>query len=229
MKYNKVHENTSAEIKILYQLYNVRGKELTKRFPHMSRANIYKHAHKAIGTEFIDRRKENKGRPSGITEPLRRRIKREVEILTANGEGFTSKDIQNNVGATSCVCNRTIRREMNRTGIKYLHLRKKGVLLRGDLTIRLKFAQKCRRLLQPNFWTHGVSMYLDGVGFEYKTNPCKSVPGTRTMGWRRKNLGLDLNQTAKGKKEGKKCTLLCRNIIWKGCCHVQTVHRSNGC
>ena len=47
-------------------------------------------------------------------------------------------------------------------------------------------------------------MYLDGVGFEWKTNPCKSVPGTRTMGWRKKTQGLDLNQTAKGKKEGKK-------------------------
>ena len=100
--------------------------------------------------------------------------------------------------------NRTVRRELNRQGIRYLHLRKKGVLLPDDLPKRKKFAHKCKRILQRGFWTEGVSMYLDGVGFEYKQNPCKSVSGTRTMGWRRKTHGLDINHTSKGKKEGKK-------------------------
>ena len=47
-------------------------------------------------------------------------------------------------------------------------------------------------------------MYIDGVGFEWKTNPNTSVAGTRSMGWRKRSQGLDMNQTAKGKKEGKK-------------------------
>ena len=100
--------------------------------------------------------------------------------------------------------NRTVRRAMNREGFKYLHLRKKGVLYPDDLEARLKFANKCRNVLPPDFWRKGVSLFLDGVGFEYKRNPCKSAVTSKTMGWRRRNQGLNINFTAKGKKEGKK-------------------------
>ena len=201
---HKVHPNTSAEIKILYQLHNIRGNALIQRFPNISRANIYKHARKPIGTVFKDGRKENQGRPRKVSEGLSRRIIREVNTLTSLGECWTSKDVQSNVGASMSMSNRTVRRELNRNGIKYLHLRKKGVLFPSDLRKRVRFARKCRRLLLPVFWKRGISMYIDGVGFEWKSNPCKSVPGTRTMGWRRTTQGLDVHQTAKGKKEGKK-------------------------
>lgn len=202
--FQAVHPNTSAEIKVLYQLHNIRGNELCRRFPNLSRSNVYKHARKPLGTVFKDKRKEGKGRPRKITEGLSRRIIREVNTLTSLGECWTSKDVQANVGALNSMSNRTLRRELNHSGIKYLHLRKKGVLLPGDLKKRLRFALKCRRVLIPVFWKRGISMYLDGVGFEWKSNPCKSVPGTRTMGWRRKTQGLDIHQTAKGKKEGKR-------------------------
>ena len=199
-----VHANTSAEIKILYQVHGIRGKDLCRRFPNISRANIYKHAKKPLGTDFVDRRKDNPGRPRKISPGLNRRILREVQHLTQRGEFWTSKDVQANIGAQTTCSNRTIRRALNRSGIKYLHLRKKGVLLPQDLKKRYRFARKCKRLLQPVFWERGISIYLDGVGFEWKTNPCKSLPGTRTMGWRKTSQGLDFNQTAKGKKEGKK-------------------------
>ena len=202
-QYQKVHPNTAAEIKVLFQVHRIRGKKLLEKFPHLSRATIYKHAQKPLGSNFEDRRKRNRGRPAKITPLLTRRIKREVEMLTDAGNGFTSKDIQHNLGLQTSMCNRTVRRELNKMGIKYLHLRKKGVLLRSDLKKRLKFARKCKRILQPSFYRRGISMYLDGVGFEWKSNPCKSTPGTRTMGWRRRSEGLDLNQTSKGKKEGK--------------------------
>ena len=200
----KVHPNTSAEIKILYQVHNIRGDELVRRFPNMSRANVYKHARKPLASVFTDGRKENKGRPRKVSFGLSRRIIREVNALTSLGDCWTSKDVQSNVGALTSMSNRTLRRELNRNGIKYLHLRKKGVLLPSDLKKRARFARKCRRILLPVFWKRGISMYLDGVGFEWKSNPCKSVPGTRTMGWRRRTQGLDMHQTAKGKKEGKK-------------------------
>ena len=200
----KVHPNTSAEIKVLYQVHNIKGDELCRRFPQISRANIYKHARKLLGADFVDGRKNNTGRPRKINNGLHRRVMREVKYLTESGDCWTSKDIQTNIGAQNTCSNRTIRRVLNRSGIKYLHLHKKGVLLPGDLPRRLKFARKCHRLLQPVFWKRGISIYLDGVGFEWKSNPCKSVPGTRTMGWRKVTQGLDYNQTAKGKKEGKK-------------------------
>lgn len=203
-QYQKVHPNTAAEIKVLFQVHRVRGKKILEKFPNLSRATVYKHAKKPLGSNFEDRRKSNRGRPAKITPLLNRRIKREVEMLTNAGNGFTSKDIQANLGLQTSMCNRTLRRELNNMGIMYLHLRKKGVLLRSDLRKRLKFARKCKRILTPSFYKRGISMYLDGVGFEWKYNPCKSQPGTRTMGWRRRSEGLDLHQTSKGKKEGKK-------------------------
>ena len=87
-----VHANTSAEIKILYQVHGIRGKDLCRRFPNISRANIYKHAKKPLGTDFVDRRKDNPGRPRKISPGLNRRILREVQHLTQRGEFWTSKE-----------------------------------------------------------------------------------------------------------------------------------------
>ena len=130
------------------------------------------------------------------------RLLREVKILQESDERFTSKDIQHNLGAFN-MHDRTIRRVLNTEGIKYLHLRKKGVLYKDDLVKRLNFARKCKRILPENFWKAGLSMFIDGVGFEYKQNTCKSYKSSRTMGWRRRNQGLVINCTANGKKEGK--------------------------
>ena len=202
MKYKKVNVNTAAEIKILYQIHHIRGKELLEKFPGYSKANIYKHARKPIGADFCDSRKKNSGRPRKISAALNRRITREVASLAP--EGFTSKDIQANVGVVGVMSNRTIRRALNRNGLKWLRLRQKGVLLEEDLEKRLKFARRCKKELPDDFWKTRIGLYLDGVGFEWKKNPHKSVPGTNTMGWRCPGQGLDIHQTRKGKKEGKK-------------------------
>ena len=175
-----------------------------EKFPQFSKATVYKHARKPLGTNFLDGRKGNRGRPRKIDAAVHRRIRREVQSLTKSADGFTSIDVQSNLGLQESMCNRTVRRELNRAGIKYLHLRKKGVLLETDLPKRLKFARKCKRILSPSFYRTGISMYLDGVGFEWKANPCKSAPGRRAKGWRKPSQGLDLHQTAKSKKEGKK-------------------------
>ena len=201
--HRKVHPNTSAEIKVMFQVHGIKGKKLLDMFPNLSKSVVYKHARKPLGSVFIDRRSENKGRPRKVDDALERRILREVKRLTDQGDGFTSKDIQTNVGAVDAMNNRTIRRVMNRHGIKYLHVRKKGILLPSDLPKRLKFTQRCSRCCLPSFWKRGISMYIDGVGFEWKSNPSTSVRGTRAMGWRKPSQGLDINQTGKGKKEGK--------------------------
>ena len=161
-----------------------------------------------LGSVFIDRRSENKGRPRKVDDALERRILREVKRLTVQGNGFTSKDIQTNVGAVDAMNNRTIRRVMNRHEIKYLHVRKKGILLPSDLPKRLKFTQRCSHCCLPSFWKRCISLYIDGVGFEWKSNPSTSVRGTsvrgtRAMGWCKQSQGLDITQTGKGKKEGK--------------------------
>ena len=73
MKYQKVTANVSAEIKIMYQVHKIRGQKLLEKFPGISKANIYKHARRPIGTDFVDKRKTNSGRPSKITAEFKRR------------------------------------------------------------------------------------------------------------------------------------------------------------
>ena len=97
---------------------------------------------------------------------------------------------------------RTLRRLLNKEEIKYLHLRKKGILCKEDLVKRVKIASKSKRFPPENFWKAGLSMFLDDVSFKYNWNPCKSAKSSRTMGWTRPNQGLDKNFTVKGKKEG---------------------------
>ena len=74
---------------------------------------------------------------------------------------------------------------------------------RLDLRKRLRFARKVRRLgLRQNFWTQGISFYLDAVGFVYKTNPADEARAPGAREWRRRNEGLSYGCTAKGRKEG---------------------------
>ena len=200
---------------LVNQVHGIRGKKLLNLFPNLSKSSVYKHALKPLGDVFMDRRSENKGRPRKVDDTLQWGIQQEVKRLTDEGNGFTSKDVQTNVGAVDTMNNRTIRRVLNRNGIRYLHLRKKGILLPSDLKKRVKFTQRCSRCCLSSFWRRGTSMYIDGVGCEWKTNPSTSVAGTRTMAWRKRRQGLDMNQTAKGKKEGKRNAYFYIGISYK--------------
>ena len=90
-----------------------------------------------------------------------------------------------------------------------------------DLQLRMNFAKKAKKLLQPDFWESGVSFYLDAVGFTYKTNPCDQARSPGAMLWRRANEGLEVGCTAKGQKEGtKQVHFICAISHGKGviCC-----------
>ena len=63
---------------------------------------------------------------------------------------------------------RTVRDVLNKAGYKFKQCWKKGILLKGDLKKRVKFAKKCKKL-PANFWKEGSSSYLDGVSFVHKT------------------------------------------------------------
>jgi hypothetical protein len=103
------------------------------------------------------------------------------------------------------VSNRTIRNILNKEGYHYLRSRKKGLLHAADLKARKKFCQKVRRRkLNQDFWNKGISLYLDGKGFEYKSNPHDQARAPRARQWRKRGEGLNFRCTAKGKKEG--CT-----------------------
>ena len=106
-------------------------------------------------------------------------------------------------GVGSCVSDKCVRRVMHRTGLRYWHSRKKGLLTRKDLKIRLAFARKVKRILNPEFWKCGISFYLDGVSFMHKHNPSDQARVPRTMAWRRRpGEGLMFKRTARGNHEG---------------------------
>ena len=68
-----------------------------------------------------------------------------------------------------------------------------------------KFCQTVRRKkLKRNFWRNSVynSLYLDGKGFEYKTNPNDQARSLSARILRKRGEGLKFKCTAKGKKKG---------------------------
>ena len=98
-----------------------------------------------------------------------RSIIRTIPKLREELGNFTSKRVQLESGV-SHVSNRTIRNVLNRERYHYLRSRKNGLLHATDLKCRKKFCQKVRRKkLSQKFWNEGISMYLDGKGFEYNS------------------------------------------------------------
>ena len=82
--YRKIPIDVSIYIirRYLYEDKGVEGKKLLDRFPHYSRASIYRHAKKAIGGDAIfDKRKHNKGRPRKISERDKRNLIRQIAVL----------------------------------------------------------------------------------------------------------------------------------------------------
>ena len=72
-----------------------------------------------------------------------------------------------------------------------------------DLKARHQFCQKFRRIgLTQEFWRTGISFYLDGKRFQYKSNPNDQARAPRARQWRKRGEGLKFRGTAKGKKEG---------------------------
>ena len=201
---NKISLEHSCTIRILYQQNNVRGKKLVDMFPQYSRAQIYVHAKKPLNTTTIDKRRHNKGRPKKLTAYDNRRLLCSLASLRESDGSFTSNRIQLNAGLTH-VSNRTVRRVLNNEGYYYLRSRKKGRLRPKDLKKRLSF---CKGQLKEKhfsqFWTEEINFYLDGKGFQYKTNPYDQARAPSSREWRRCNEGLDINCVAKGSKEGSR-------------------------
>ena len=193
----------SCQMRAAYTLGGVTGKYLLKMFPQYSKSAIYVHAKKPLcGEVTVDKRKSNVGRKKKLTLQDERKVKRSLMGLRKSAGSFTSRSIQADSGVNH-VSNRTIRRSLNRAGYYYLQSRKKGLLLQKDLRNRLKFCRKIRRLkLSQQFWREGISVYLDGKGFEYKTNPQGAARCPSSREWRQKGEGLSVDCVAKGKKEG---------------------------
>ena len=100
--------------------------------------------------------------------------------------------------------NSTFRRGLHKVGYQLRNTRRKGKVLKSDLKARVTFCKKIiARNLGIEFWENGIAMYVDGVGFEYKSNPYDHAKSLGAREWRKVKEGLDINCTSKGNKEGK--------------------------
>ena len=193
----------SCQIRAVYQLSNIRGKQLLKMFPQYSKAQIYIHAKKPLnGEKHFDKRKLNKGRPKKLSAQDSRNIIRTLGKVRKTDGTFTSRRLQLQAGCTH-VSNKTVTRCLNKAGYHYLQSRKKGLLTAQDLKKRLAYCRDIRkRKLTQDYWNNDIAFYLDGVGFEFKTQPLDQARAPKAREWRKKSEGLDINCVAKGKKEG---------------------------
>ena len=96
----------------------------------------------------------------------------------------------------------TVRRVIQKEGYGFREKLRKGVLTEKDVQLRLKFAKFVKAKLPDDIWCHGISFYLDGVGFTYKKNPCENARRTCKKTYRKANEGCSLHCTAPGKREG---------------------------
>lgn len=167
-KWEKVTIRHSAEIAALHQKAHVPVSEIVEMYPQYSRRSIYRHASKPFNEEHHDRRKYNKGRPGKLNLRHKRIILRMIPKLRREDASFTLKKLAIASGVEDKVNIRTLSRFLNKNGYRYRRALKKGVLHLGDLIKRKAFCRRVKRLkLGGRFWTHGVSMYIDGKGMIY--------------------------------------------------------------
>jgi hypothetical protein len=177
--------------------------------------------------ETEDKRRYNPGRPVKLNERDERAILREAERLRETEGHFTSKRVKLLAGVDENISVETVRRVFRRSGLRYCHSRKKGVLKRTDLRHRLNFARKVKRLSQEDLWKNGIGFYLDGVGFTHKTNPMDQAKSPQTMTWRRPSDGLTFERTAKGSHEGtggRVAHFMCAMAYGKGMILAEQYH-----
>ena len=149
-----------------------------------------------------DKRHKNKERPRKLISEDNDITDQSVELLQTNKAIFTSRDVLQKLNVRESEISRpTVRRYLQEKKYGYFQCRKKGLLSPEDLTARLKFANQCKNL-PTNFWTEGISFYLDGTSWGHKSNPASHVKTFRTKTWRKRSQGLKPACCAKGKKEG---------------------------
>ena len=84
----------------------------------------------------------------------------------------------------------------NKKNMVIFNVEKKGLLSPKDLTARLKFANKCKKL-PTDFWTESKSFYLDGTSWVHKSNLASHAETFRTRTWRKRSQGTGMLRKGK--------------------------------
>ena len=137
--------------------------------------SVFHRTKKNFNKEEFDERKDIKGRPKGLTLRGERKIIRTLYRLRKTEGNFTSNR-RFVAGVTDLDISRTVRRLLHKNGFHFLQARKKGLMKPSDLVKRKAFCGRCKRLkLGFEFWTKGVSMYLQWKRVWLETKPKRPI------------------------------------------------------
>ena len=154
----------------LYQLGNIPATDMmdVNKYPSLPR---FSHALCIIimDEDMYDIRHQNKGRPRLTTKWDLRVIKRQINVLRESSRNFSAINLQKSCGISSRMSVLTFRTALNSCGYNYRNTHRKGMVLKKDVKARRTWCGKAIQhyLLSHNFWRAGLSIYVDGVGFEY--------------------------------------------------------------
>ena len=102
-------------------------------------------------------------------------------------------------GNPPCISEKTARKVLRKTSLKWARVQRKGILTKNELNLMFKFARKICHKLSANFWEEGAS--LDGATFTHKMNPLGQARAPRSMAWKKSGQGFDYVFTGKGSHE----------------------------
>ena len=139
-------------------------------FKDYSKKVIYRHCEKPLIGELKEDKRIDSGigRPSKLSRVDHRNIRKSIPELREKEGSLKSKRVQV-VNGLESVSNKTVRCAINKADHKSL---KKGIVSKSDIAKRLRYCKdKIKSKIGQKFWSYGVSLYLNGTGFVYKTNP----------------------------------------------------------
>ena len=142
----------SCQLRAIHQIPKVKRSEIIHDknkypgfVPFLSAA-ISRHAKLSLnGTDMLDKRTMNEGRPLLLNERDHRLIKRQINKLREFKGSFSSQQNQlQSVGNRGSSL--TLRRGLRKLGYRHRRAQKNGLLPKSDVTNRLKYAKKIKRL-----------------------------------------------------------------------------------
>ena len=185
IKYSPLPNKIKCQIQTLHQVYGKKISEirndpelkLKRILKNVPKSTIYKIAKTPIDKSTKDKRLKNKnsGRKGKLSRRDKSKIKIKLKKLHKSKVNFTSISLQRECDLEQSCSNLTFRRALKSMGFEYLVKRRKGLMGEKDMKNRVKYAKEIikehgKGAEQLEFWRHGISLYTDIVGFEWKVN-----------------------------------------------------------
>ena len=136
-RFTKIPVQTSICMSYLYHHGQVNISEIVKMYLHHAPRSIYRHC-KQKSTEKVDKRKFNNRHKKPLARYERLVVRSVGTLWKEVGNNFGVKKVQSESGINH-VCERTIRRFLDKNGYFNSPLRKKGIVTAKDCKKRRSF------------------------------------------------------------------------------------------